>query len=114
MNILRIANGRIIDPSQGIDQVADLWIRDETIAGLGPQPQLQANRTLDAAGKIVCPGLIDMHVHLREPGREEDETIATGTASAGPLASSRVKLQPPTISPAATWMTVQAGHSSGR
>ena len=42
----------------------------------------QADRTLDATGKIVCPGLIDMHVHLREPGREEDETIATGTAAA--------------------------------
>jgi dihydroorotase len=82
MNTLRIINGRIIDPSQGIDQVADLWIRGEHIAGLGPQPQLQADRTLDAGGRIVCPGLIDMHVHLREPGREEDETIATGTAAA--------------------------------
>src|SRR5206468_8985331 len=48
----------------------------------GPQPHLQADRVLDAAGKIVCPGLIDMHVHLREPGREEDETISTGTAAA--------------------------------
>ena len=82
MNILCIQNGRIIDPSQGIDQVADLWIRGEQIVGIGPQPQLRANRILDATGKIVCPGLIDMHVHLREPGREEDETIATGTAAA--------------------------------
>jgi dihydroorotase len=82
MKTLRIANGRVIDPSQGIDQVADLWIRGEHIAGIGPQPQFQADHTLDATGKIVCPGLIDMHVHLREPGREEDETIATGTAAA--------------------------------
>jgi dihydroorotase len=82
MNTLRITNGRVIDPSQGIDKVADLWIRGEHILGLGPQPDLQANRVLDATGKIVCPGLIDMHVHLREPGREEDETIATGTAAA--------------------------------
>jgi dihydroorotase len=82
MSILRITAGRVIDPSQGIDQVADLWIRGEHIVGLGPQPQLHADRTIDAAGKIVCPGLIDMHVHLREPGREEDETIATGTAAA--------------------------------
>src|SRR5439155_4043852 len=44
--------------------------------------RLEATQVLDAAGKIVCPGLIDMHVHLREPGREEDETIATGTAAA--------------------------------
>ena len=82
MNTLRITNGRVIDPSQGFDQVTDLWIRDGRIVGIGPQPQLQADMILDAAGKIVCPGLIDMHVHLREPGREEDETIATGTAAA--------------------------------
>src|SRR5438128_2658292 len=50
--------------------------------GMGAQPNLHADRTLDATGKIVSPGLIDMHVHLREPGREEDETIASGTAAA--------------------------------
>lgn len=82
MNTLHITNGRVIDPSQRIDQVTDLWIRGEHVLGLGPQPGAQADRVLDAAAKIVCPGLIDMHVHLREPGREEDETIATGTAAA--------------------------------
>src|SRR5262245_19227330 len=82
MNTLRITNGRVIDPAQGFDQVADLWIRGERILTLGHQPGLQADRVLEADGKIVCPGLIDMHVHLREPGREEDETIATGTAAA--------------------------------
>jgi dihydroorotase len=82
MNLLRISNGRLIDPSQNYDAVTDLWIRDETVLAVGPQPHLVADHTLDAAGKIVCPGLIDMHVHLREPGREEDETIATGTAAA--------------------------------
>src|SRR6204780_4882208 len=82
MPLLRITHGRIIDPSQRLDEVADLWIRGEQILGVGPQPGLQAAHTLDAAGMIVCPGLIDMHVHLREPGREEDETIATGSAAA--------------------------------
>jgi dihydroorotase len=82
MTILRISNGRVIDPSQNLDQVTDLWIRDERVLGVGPHPSTQADRTLDAAGKIVCSGLIDMHVHLREPGREEDETISTGTAAA--------------------------------
>ena len=80
MPTLRITNGRLIDPSQGIDQATDLWIRGETI--LGPQSGTQADHVIDAQEKIVCPGLIDMHVHLREPGREEDETIATGTAAA--------------------------------
>src|SRR5438105_3781968 len=82
MTILRIANGRVIDPSQGLDRVCDVWLEDGTILALGPQAQRVADRTLDAAAKIVCPGLIDMHVHLREPGREEDETIASGTAAA--------------------------------
>ena len=82
MNTLRITNGRVIDPAQNIDQVTDVWIRGEYILGLGPQQGVQADQTLDATGKIVCPGLIDMHVHLREPGREEDETILTGTAAA--------------------------------
>jgi dihydroorotase len=82
MQTICISNGRIIDPSQGIDQVGDLWLRGDLIVGVGPQPQLTPTRTLDASGKIVCPGLIDMHVHLREPGREEDETINTGTAAA--------------------------------
>ena len=82
MQTLRITNGRVIDPSQGLDRVTDLWIQGEHLAGVGPQPHLQPTRVIDAAGKIVCPGLIDMHVHLREPGREEDETIATGSAAA--------------------------------
>jgi dihydroorotase len=82
MSTLRISNGRVVDPAQGLDQVTDLWIRGEQVLAVGPQPQLQADRTLDATGKVVCPGLIDMHVHLREPGREEDETIATGSATA--------------------------------
>jgi len=82
MKTLRISNGRIIDPAQGIDQVADLWLRGDRVLGIGPQPGAVADQALDAADRIVCPGLIDMHVHLREPGREEDETVATGTTAA--------------------------------
>jgi dihydroorotase len=82
MNLTRIINGRVIDPSQQIDRPDELWLKGDRILGVGPHPSLQATRTIDAAGKIVCPGLIDMHVHLREPGREEDETISTGTAAA--------------------------------
>lgn len=82
MQTLRIAHGRIIDPSQGLDQVADLWIRGEHVVGIGPMADEEATRTIDATGKIVCPGLIDIHVHLREPGQEEDETIETGSLAA--------------------------------
>ena len=81
MSTLLLRNGRVIDPSAGLDRVADLWLADGHVVGLGPQ-NLTASCTLDCTGKIVSPGLIDMHVHLREPGREEDETIATGTAAA--------------------------------
>src|SRR5438105_2185052 len=82
MHTLQITNGRVIDPSQDLDRVADVWIEGTRILGIGPQPHLHANQVIDASSKIVCPGLIDMHVHLREPGREEDETIATGAAAA--------------------------------
>lgn len=82
MSLLRISNGRLIDPAQNLDRVSDFWIQGEQVFRIGPQPELRADRTIDAAGMIVCPGLIDMHVHLREPGREEDETILTGSAAA--------------------------------
>jgi dihydroorotase len=81
MSTLVLKNGRVIDPSQTLDRTADLWLSDGKVVGLGPQA-LTADRALDCTGLIVSPGLIDMHVHLREPGREEDETIATGTAAA--------------------------------
>ena len=99
MKTLRVNNGRIIDPSQDIDRVADLWLRGDRVVGIGPQPQTQADETIDATGKIVCPGLIDMHVHLREPGREEDETIATGTAAAVPGGVTSVACMPNTEPP---------------
>jgi len=76
-----IRNGRVIDPSQGIDQVTDILIRDGKIDAVGPCVE-PADDEIDAAGMIVCPGLIDMHVHLREPGGEESETIATGAEAA--------------------------------
>ena len=82
MSTILLRNGRVIDPSQEIDRVADLWLADGRILGIGPQTGRTPDRTLDCTGMIVAPGLIDMHVHLREPGREEDETIATGTAAA--------------------------------
>ncbi|MBY0229433.1 MAG: dihydroorotase [Gemmataceae bacterium] len=81
MGIVRIAGGRVIDPSQNIDRVDDVWIEDGKVALIGQRPG-RAETEISAGGRIVCPGLIDMHVHLREPGREEDETIATGTAAA--------------------------------
>lgn len=80
MSTLLLKGGRVIDPSRQFDSVSDLWLADGVV--LGSAPARATERTLNCTGLIVAPGLIDMHVHLREPGREEDETIATGTAAA--------------------------------
>jgi len=81
MPTILIRNGRVIDPSQKLDRVTNLLLAEGRVAGYDVASDGQ-DTMIDAAGKIVTPGLIDMHVHLREPGREEDETIATGTAAA--------------------------------
>ena len=85
MASMLIRGGRVVDPDQGIDRVDDLLICDGSIMSIGhegSQSLGKVDETIDAHGLIVTPGLIDMHVHLREPGREEDETIETGTKSA--------------------------------
>jgi dihydroorotase len=80
MNLL-IANGRVVDPSQRLDAKLDILIEDGLIADLGKK--LRANvHTIDADGLLVVPGFIDLHTHLREPGQEHKETIATGTRAA--------------------------------
>jgi dihydroorotase len=78
---IQISGGRIIDPAQDIDQIGDVWISGGRVLPLGGGYE-EAEIVIDAQGKIVCPGLIDVHVHLREPGNEEDETIATGARAA--------------------------------
>ena len=78
---LLIRGGRVVDPAQGIDRIDDVLVRDGKVVGIGPSTTA-ADETIDATGLVVSPGLIDMHVHLREPGREEDETIETGTRAA--------------------------------
>jgi dihydroorotase len=82
---LLISGGRIIDPSQGIDKVADLLVAKGKITWMGDKgtaPSHADLTTIDAAGLVVCPGFIDLHCHLREPGFEDKETIATGTKAA--------------------------------
>ena len=76
-----IQNGRVIDPAAGRDEVCDVAVRGGRIARVG-EVRAKARQVIDATGKIVCPGLIDLHVHCREPGHEEEETIATASAAA--------------------------------
>jgi dihydroorotase len=80
---LLIRNGRVVDPANSTDAVQDVLITAGRIERVGPDlPPPAAATVLDATGKIVCPGFIDIHVHLREPGYEYKETVATGTRAA--------------------------------
>jgi dihydroorotase len=85
MSALLLSGGRILDPANQTDQVADLLLMDGKIVGHGAAiasripPDAQQ---INVAGQVVCPGLIDLHVHLREPGQSAKESIATGTAAA--------------------------------
>jgi len=81
MSRILIENGRVIDPSQNLDRVTNLLVDNGRIAAYDAAATGN-ERVIPAAGKIVSPGLIDLHVQLREPGREEDETIESGTAAA--------------------------------
>jgi len=82
MSEILIQNGRLIDPRQGIDRPASLLLRDGKVVGIDTPPSRERATIINAQGMIVAPGLIDMHVQLREPGFEEDETIESGTAAA--------------------------------
>src|SRR5579871_1799852 len=78
-----IKGGRIIDPARDLDTIADLRVRSGTIVEIGEHLEAApGERVLNAAGAYVAPGFIDMHVHLRDPGNPEKETIASGTAAA--------------------------------
>jgi len=81
MNSYLIKNGRVIDPANKIDEILDVLISDGKIEKIGKNLGDKAS-LIDAKGMIVAPGLVDMHTHLREPGREDEETVLTGTLAA--------------------------------
>jgi len=122
---LLIRGGHIIDPSQGIDQLGDLLVAEGKIMQIGeiitPSPSLSVilskAKNLDASGLTVCPGFIDLHCHLREPGFEEKETIATGTKAAATGGFATVccmaNTEPPLDTPAAVdWVKQKASRDS--
>ena len=79
---LLLKGGRVVDPARGLDEPADVVLADGVVAEVGRRLPAKGGRTLDVSGLVVCPGFIDLHAHLREPGREDKETIATGTRAA--------------------------------
>lgn len=85
MSSLLITGGRVIDPASGLDQIADVWIQDGRVAGIGAGLDKVApagTPVVSALGQVVAPGLIDIHVHFREPGQTKKEDILTGARCA--------------------------------
>jgi len=116
-NQLLIKNGRVIDPAHQLDKKCDVLIVDGKIADLGNfdgAVEKSVERVIDAAGKLVTPGLIDMHVHLREPGDEEEETIASGSTAAVAAGFTSVVCMPNTNPAIESETDVEYVHRKGR
>ena len=110
---LLIKNGRVIDPANGIDKECDVLIIDDKIADVG-KVEKPAQKVIDATGKLVTPGLIDIHVHFREPGDEEEETIASGSAAAVAAGFTSVVCMPNTNPPIENETDVEYVHRKAR
>jgi dihydroorotase len=94
---LIIRQGRVVDPSQKLNKVMDLGIDDGRVVEIAPKIGKKARKEVDARGLIVMPGFIDMHVHLREPGREDAETIESGSNAAARGGFTAVACMPNTL-----------------
>ncbi|MDH4240199.1 MAG: dihydroorotase [Phycisphaerae bacterium] len=108
-----IKNGRLIDPANGIDKECDVLIADDKIASVG-KVEKPVQKIIDATGKLVTPGLIDIHVHFREPGDEEEETIASGSAAAVAAGFTSVVCMPNTKPPIENETDVEYVHRKAR
>lgn len=113
-----LKGGRVVDPSQTLDEVRDVLLVDGTIAGVTPTIDAPEDaRVVDCSGLVVTPGLIDVHVHLREPGEEHKETIATGASAAVAGGFTGIcampNTDPPIDDPAAVGFVVAAGRAAG-
>ena len=94
---LIIKNGHVIDPANKIDGIMDILVEDEKISKVARAIDAKAETVIDAVGKIVMPGIVDMHVHLREPGREDKETVFSGTKAAAKGGVTSVLAMPNTL-----------------
>jgi dihydroorotase len=99
LKYLLIKDGRVIDPKNNIDQTLDILIKDEKIIALAKRIKFKEAQVIRAEGKIVCPGLVDIHVHAREPGQERKETIRTLSRAAANGGFTTVVACPNTIPP---------------
>jgi dihydroorotase len=97
MSRLVIKNGRVVDPSSGLDAQRDVLIEDGLVAAVEERLEVGDAEVLDAAGCVVAPGFLDIHVHLREPGIEHAETIETGARAAAAGGFTSICCMPNTI-----------------
>jgi dihydroorotase len=100
MSDILILNGRVVDPASGLDAERDVLLRRGRVAAVempGGLREAKAKETIDAAGMVVAPGLVDVHVHLREPGQTYKESIKTGTAAAAAGGFTSVVAMPNTV-----------------
>ncbi|HXH96826.1 MAG TPA: hypothetical protein VNH40_06400, partial [Gaiellaceae bacterium] len=77
-----VRGARVLDPGEGIDATLDVRIDGGTISAVAPEVEANGHRVVDGAGLVLAPAFVDPHVHLRTPGREDEETVASGTAAA--------------------------------
>src|SRR5690606_12208698 len=115
---LLLRGGRVVDPSQGIDDVLDVLLVDGTVARLGRGLEAPEHAEVrNVSGLVVCPGLIDLHVHLREPGGERKETIESGARAAAAGGFTAVcampNTDPPVDDPAAVGFVRAQGMRAG-
>jgi dihydroorotase len=109
-NLLWITRGRVIDPASGRDAPGDVFVAEgKFVASLSAAQKKRAKR-LDARGLVVCPGLVDIHVHLREPGQTHKETIVTGSQAAAAGGFTSVVCMPNTSPPADNAGTIEYIH----
>ena len=109
--MLLIKNGRVMDPKSGLDQVCDVLVKDTQIVEIAPEIKADGAQVLDATGLVVAPGLVDIHVHFREPGQTHKEDIHTGALAAAAGGFTTVVMMAntsPTISDVATLKEVLA------
>jgi dihydroorotase len=117
MSDLTVRGGRVLDPANGIDAVADVILRDGVVADVAKPASKASGETIDASGLVVCPGFVDIHAHLREPGFEHKETIETGTRAAARGGFTTVcampNTEPPTDSAGAVEFILRTAAAKG-
>src|SRR5680860_457039 len=114
MSSYLLRGGRVIDPSTSLDAVQDVLIESGTIARMGKGLEAGSAAAIDVTGLVVAPGLVDMHTHVREPGREDEETIATASRAAAAGGYTAICTMPNTDPVADTASVVEKVWALGR